>query len=68
MIKPIIMKQNIGRIDRIIRMILGIAIAMAGYYYKTWWGLLAVIPFVTSFTGNCPLYSLFEVNTCDKEG
>lgn len=61
------MKQNVGKTDRIIRMILSIIIAFAGYYYKTWWGLVALVPFITSFTGNCPLYSLFGMTTCEKE-
>jgi hypothetical protein len=61
------MKQNIGKSDRIFRMILSIVIAFAGYYYKTWWGLLAFVPLVTAFTGNCPLYSLLGINTCEKK-
>lgn len=61
------MKQNIGKSDRIFRMILSIAIAFAGYYYKSWWGLLALVPLVTAFTGNCPLYSLLGINTCEKK-
>lgn len=61
------MKTNMGRSDRTIRMILSILIAFAGYYYASWWGLLAFIPLVTAFTGNCPLYSLLGINTCEKK-
>ncbi len=60
------MKLNMGRTDRIIRMILSIVIAFAGYYYKTWWGLIALVPLFTAFAGSCPLYSLFGINTCVK--
>jgi hypothetical protein len=61
------MKTNIGKSDRIFRMLLSIVIAFVGYYYKTWWGLVAIVPLVTSFTGNCPLYSLLGTNTCEKK-
>lgn len=61
------MKKNIGNTDRILRMILSIVIAGIGYYYKSWWGLLAVIPLITSFAGFCPLYRLLGINTCATE-
>ena len=58
------MKVNMGKTDRILRMILSIIIAGVGYYYKSWWGLLAIIPLLTSFVGFCPLYRLIGINTC----
>jgi len=58
------MKKNMGKTDRILRMILSIIIAGVGYYYKSWWGLLAFVPLLTAFTGFCPLYRLFGINTC----
>ncbi len=61
------MKQNMGKSDRIFRMILSIVIAFVGYYYKSWWGLVAFVPLITAFTGNCPLYSLLGMNTCERE-
>jgi hypothetical protein len=35
---------NVGKTDKIIRWIIGIVIAAFGLYYKSWWGLLAIIP------------------------
>ncbi len=61
------MKKNIGQSDRMFRMILSIVIAFAGYYYKSWWGLLALVPLVTAFIGYCPLYSLLGMNSCEKK-
>lgn len=58
------MKVNMGKTDRILRMILSIIIAGVGYYYKSWWGLVAIIPLLTSFIGFCPLYRLIGINTC----
>jgi sulfite exporter TauE/SafE len=57
------MKQNIGSTDKIIRIILGIVIVALGYYYKSWWGLIAVIPFLTAFISFCPLYPIFSLST-----
>ena len=61
------MKKNMGKTDRVLRMILSIVIAGVGYYYKSWWGLLAFVPLVTAFTGFCPLYRLLGINTCATE-
>lgn len=60
------MKVNMGKTDRFVRMILSIIIAGVGYYFKSWWGLVAIIPLLTSFTGFCPLYRLIGMNTCDS--
>jgi len=60
------MKTNVGRPDAIIRVLLGILIAGLGVYYSSWWGLLAVIPLVTAFTGFCPLYALLGISTCPR--
>jgi len=59
------MKKNIGAPDKGARIIAGIIIAVAGLYFKSWWGISALVPFVTAFTGSCPLYSIFGVNTCE---
>jgi hypothetical protein len=58
------MKTNVGKTDKSIRIILGIIIAAAGIYYQSLWGLAAIIPFATAFTGFCPLYSILGINTC----
>ncbi len=60
------MKKNIGKTDSIIRIILGLIITGLGIYFKTWWGLIAIIPLLTGITGYCPLYSLLGINTCKK--
>jgi sulfite exporter TauE/SafE len=57
------MKQNIGNTDKIIRIILGIIIAALGFYYKSWWGLIALVPFLTAIISYCPLYPIFGINT-----
>lgn len=58
------MKCNVGKTDTTVRILLGIAIAGLGIYYNSWLGFLSVIPFVTAFTGFCPLYKLMGISTC----
>jgi hypothetical protein len=58
------MKCNVGKTDRGIRLFLAVLVAMAGLYYGNWWGLLAILPLVTSYLGFCPVYKLFGISTC----
>lgn len=58
------MKPNIGSIDRVIRLVLGIVILAAGYHYQSWWGLIGLIPILTALVRFCPAYTLLHMNTC----
>ncbi len=58
------MKTNVGTIDRVIRVILGLSILGAGYYFKNWWGLIGVVPLLTAFFAFCPAYLPFGLSTC----
>lgn len=58
------MKPNTGKLDRTIRLLLAVIILAVGAYFRSWWGLLAIIPFVTGAISFCPLYALFGINTC----
>jgi hypothetical protein len=61
------MTCNMGKTDRIIRVIIGVTIAALGFYYKSWWGLLAVIPLVTAALGFCGLYVPLNISTLKKK-
>jgi hypothetical protein len=58
------MKANVGSIDRIIRIIVGLALLGAGYYFKTWWGLVGLGPILTAVIRFCPAYLPFGLSTC----
>lgn len=63
------MKTNLGKSDKIIRLVLGLAIAGTGIYFGSWWGLVAIVPFGTALLGACPAYLLFGISTeteCDS--
>ena len=59
------MKLNVGGIDRILRIVVGLVlIALAATGAVGWWGWLGVIPLLTGVVRFCPLYSLVGLNTC----
>ncbi len=58
------MKKNVGKVDKVVRILIAIAIAVVGIYYHSWWGLLAILPLITALTGFCGLYSLLGISTC----
>ncbi len=58
------MKCNVGGVDRALRIIIGLAVGIAGIMFHSWWGLLAVIPLGTALLGWCPLYLPFGASTC----
>lgn len=60
------MKCNVGKTDKVIRIIIGLAIGAAGYYFKSWWGLVGIVPVFTALISWCPLYLPFGIKTCKK--
>lgn len=61
------MKANVGSIDRTLRFVLGLAVLGAGYYFKSWWGLVGLVPLLTAAIGFCPLYPILGISTCPKD-
>lgn len=59
------MKRNVGGIDRILRIAVGIAlIALAIIGSVGAWGYIGVVPLLTGVLGWCPPYALFGWSTC----
>jgi hypothetical protein len=63
------MTRNESNLDRVIRVVLGLGLAAAGFFVGAgpfaivlW--VLAGILVVTAITGFCPLYRLFGIDTC----
>jgi hypothetical protein len=61
------MRKNMGKIDRIIRTILGIIIIAIGIYYQNWWGALGLILLLTATLSWCPIYVPFKLSTNKSE-
>ncbi len=60
------MKSNVGKTDKIIRIVLGAAIVAAGFYFKNWLGAIGVVLIATALINWCPLYFPFGINTGKK--
>ncbi|GIL14131.1 MAG: hypothetical protein BroJett038_28510 [Chloroflexota bacterium] len=58
------MVRNVGSIDRVVRLVLGAAVVLAGLYFQTWLGALGLIFIGTALIGWCPLYMPFGISTC----
>lgn len=62
------MSANVGNIDRILRIVVGLAlISLVFIGPMTPWGWIGLIPLGTAFIGYCPAYSILGVNTCSKK-
>ncbi|WP_172674199.1 YgaP family membrane protein [Syntrophomonas palmitatica] len=59
------MKCNVGKTEQVIRIILGIAIILLGLYFKSWWGLIGLLPITTGLIRYCPLSAILGVSTCE---
>ncbi|KOR32544.1 hypothetical protein TI05_06610 [Achromatium sp. WMS3] len=57
------MKPNIGTIDRVVRIVLGVLLIGFGLYQKAWWGAIGVIPIATAFLQWCPVYLPFHFSS-----
>lgn len=58
-------KSNVGGIDRVLRIVVGIAlVALAATGTVGWWGWLGLVPLLTGLVGSCPMYSLLGFDTC----
>ena len=62
-------KTNVGGIDRVIRILLGVAL-LALWFFAPGMGLrwvplvLGIVALATGLLSTCPLYSLLGLNTC----
>ncbi|PKP14390.1 MAG: DUF2892 domain-containing protein [Bacteroidetes bacterium HGW-Bacteroidetes-3] len=68
------MKKNMGSADKLVRVLIAVAIAVL-YYLEMISGALALVLLafaliflLTSLVSFCPLYTIFGMNTCKKEG
>ena len=61
------MKCNVGSTDRIIRIVIGLGIAIGGVIFESYWGVLGVLLMATGVFRYCLLYSILNINTMEKE-
>lgn len=61
------MKKNIGKIDKTLRIVLGLAIIAYGIIEQTYLGVIGLVPLLTGVVSWCPLYCPLKISTC-KDG
>lgn len=63
------MSTNVGTIDRVLRVIVGLAlISLVFVGPMTPWGWVGLVPLATALFGTCPLYSILGISTCPRAG
>ncbi len=61
------MERNVGGIDRILRIVVGLGLISLVYVGpQTPWGWIGVIPLLSAIVGFCPAYRLIGMNTCSR--
>ena len=66
------MTSNVGGIDRILRIIIGLALiayAIPIGFPATGWnavGWIGIVPLLTALVGFCPAYTIFGINSCSR--
>lgn len=61
------MKENVGSIDRVVRIVLGLALLALIFILDgnvRWLGLIGIVPLATAAMKSCPLYSVLGMSTC----
>ena len=61
------MKCNVGKFDKILRMLIGVVIILFGVFLKSWWGAIGLLPLVTGLIGWCPAYIPLGICTVKKK-
>ena len=62
------MKLNAGGLDRILRVVAGLAlIGLAATHTVGAWGYIGVVLVLTGAVGYCPAYPLLGINTCSMK-
>jgi hypothetical protein len=58
------MEQNVGNVDKVVRVLLAIVFVVLGLTVSYWFFILTVILLFTVFTSFCALYKVVGINTC----
>ncbi len=62
------MKKNIGSLDRILRIVVGVGLlSLTVVGPKTLFGLIGIVPILTASFSFCPFYPILGISTCPLE-
>ncbi|WP_439104883.1 YgaP family membrane protein [Celeribacter marinus] len=57
-------QKNVGGLDRILRIVVGVALIAGFFVYGNPLFLIGIVPLATGLFSSCLVYSLFGINTC----
>jgi len=64
-------KTNVGTVDRIARILVGVALLSLFFIYPNaawrYWALIGLVPLLTGIMSTCPLYTVLGLSTCPAE-
>ena len=63
------MTSNVGTADRIVRIVIGLALLSLVVFLEggmRWLGLIGLVPIATALIGWCPAYAPFGISTCAR--
>ena len=58
------MQKNVGGIDKIARILVGIALIVWALAGGPVWAWIGILPLATGLLGWCPAYTLLGIKTC----
>jgi hypothetical protein len=58
------MKTNVGRIDKVLRIVAGLALIAWALMGGPLWAWIGVVPLATGLFNFCPLYAALGISTC----
>lgn len=62
------MQCNVGKVDKSLRIVAGLALlALGASGLIGWWGLIGLVPLATALLSWCPAYTLLNIKTCGKD-
>ncbi len=64
------MEQNVGSMDRILRVMIGLFLISMLFWVEgsnKYFGLIGIVPLLTASMKSCPLYLAFKLNTLKKK-
>ena len=57
------MRCNVGKTERLIRVIAGLALIGIGVIWGVWWAIIGILVVITSLLAWCPVSALLGVST-----
>jgi len=60
------MNANVGGVDKILRIVVGLAIIAWGVVTQNYWGAVGLVPLATALINWCPAYLPFGINSAKK--